>query len=178
MDIEHDSSLPYRILSQRKARAFHFSIDLSKTQTPIRRTRIPGQGSAFGRRARRRQRKHQGLRRMVCDPARLVMVLLMNMAVEHGHMLERSEQLDYPVSVARGPVPLRVEIEQRAVREQNQRLAAIELRKIARQPLQLFFTDQCRGIRYIVEHNEVNALMIERVVRSAEELAERLATVK
>ena len=56
---------------------------------------------------------------MVIDMAGLEMMLLMNMAVEHGHFRMLQKNLDRLHAVASPPIPLGMEFEQRPVRQHD-----------------------------------------------------------
>ena len=53
---------------------------------------------------------------MMGDMARHVVVLLVDVAVEHHDVLEGHQELDRLGAVSRGPVPLRLQVEQGPVR--------------------------------------------------------------
>ncbi len=52
------------------------------------------------------------------------------------------------------------------------------LLQVGAQPLQLLLADRRHRIGHVVDHDEMHALVVERVVRLAEELLERLAVVE
>ena len=110
-------------------------------------------------------------------PGHLV-VLLMDVAVEHRHIAVRHEQLDRFGAVACGPVPLRGQIEQRAVREDDDAGIFGLLLQVLGQPGQLHRAQAGAGIADVVEHDAVHALVFKGVVGGAEELLEGLAVVQ
>ena len=107
---------------------------------------------------------------MVLDVRSLEVMLLVNVAVEHGDIAVGHEELDRLIAVARRPVPLRVKRKERPVREHHDARVALLLAEIVREPGQLLIADARRGVGDVIERDEVHALVIEGVVRRAEEL--------
>jgi hypothetical protein len=101
-----------------------------------------------------------------------------DVAVEDRHRVVRLEQLHHGGAVAREPLPLRLEIEERPVREDDDRRRLRVAREIVLQPRQLLGTDGRLAEGDVVERDEVDAAVIERVVRLAEVLAEQRAAVE
>ena len=112
------------------------------------------------------------------DVAGHVVVLLMDVAVENGHVGIRHQRVDHRLPVARSPVPIRSEVEERAMGENDDRLLLAELGEIGFQPGQLLVTDDRAGIGNVVDDDEMNALVIEGIVELAEEFLERLALIE
>src|SRR4029077_7750810 len=81
-------------------------------------------------------------------------------------------------AIGRGPVPVGREVEQRTMREPDDGRVLVELLEAGAEPLKLLAPDTPLGIGHVVEHDEVHALVIERVMRLAEELLERLTLVE
>src|SRR5205809_7631801 len=67
----------------------YVSFDISQAEPLVGRTRVPRYWCFLGHGAGSRQRKHKGLCRMMCYVARHLVVLLMNVPVEHRHILVR-----------------------------------------------------------------------------------------
>src|SRR6202008_4090399 len=107
------------------------------------------------------------------DRAGLEVVLLMNVAVEHGDVVARLQDLDRLGPVRGGPVPLRVEVEQRPMREYDDARVFRLALEVGLEPGELLVSDRGAGIGYIVDRDEVHALVIEGPVRLAEEILER-----
>src|SRR5438094_508482 len=81
-------------------------------------------------------------------------------------------------AVGRRPVPVGGEVEQRAVREHDDRGFLVELPEVGTEPLDLVVAQLAPRIGDVVEHDEVHALVIERVLGLAEELLERRGAVE
>ncbi len=107
-----------------------------------------------------------------------MVVLLVDVAVEHGGVLVRHQELDRLDAVARRPVPVGLEVEQRPVRQHDDRLRLVELLEVGGQPGELRLAEAAGRIRDVVERDEVHALVVEGVVRLAEELLVGLALVE
>ena len=107
-----------------------------------------------------------------------MVMLLVDMAVEHRDVAVRHQDVDDLRAVARGPIPLWIEIEQRPVREHDDARVARLFRQVVGQPLALRLAHHPGRIGHVVEHDGVQALVIERVVRGPEQLAECLARVQ
>ncbi len=103
-------------------------------------------------------------------PGHLV-VLLVDVAVEHRHVRVRHQQVDHLCAVARGPVPLRIEIEQRPVREHHDGRMRGHRAQVRRQPCQLRLAHARGRVRHVVDGDEMHALVIEGVVCAAEQFA-------
>src|SRR4051812_34298570 len=101
---------------------------------------------------------------------RLVYVVAMNVAVKDGHVLEWREHVEHGVAVAREPFPVRPQIEERTMREDDDRRRVRITGDVARQPRQLLRADFRLAARHVVERDEMHAAVIERVVRLAEEV--------
>src|SRR5439155_24452095 len=114
----------------------------------------------------------------MCDCAVLVVVTWKIVAVENGHVGLRNQGVDYRLPVAGSPVPIRSEVEERAVGEDDDRLALPKLGKVGFQPAELLVADGRRRVRNVVDDDEVDALVIEGVMELAEELLEGLALVE
>ncbi len=110
-------------------------------------------------------------------PGHLV-VLLMDVSVEHRHVLVRHQEFDRLGAVARRPVPLRREVEQRPVSQDDDRRAALLLLQVRGEPRQLLVADQGARVGDVVQRDEMHAFVVEAVVGGAEELLERLAIVE
>src|SRR3954464_7271937 len=104
------------------------------------------------------------------DVSGLLVMFLMDVPIEHGHVWMNHQNLYRFGSVPRGPVPRGRQVEQRAMRENNQRNGFFDERKISLKPLQLCFADIRAGIRDVVEHNKMDAFVIEGIVRFTEQL--------
>ena len=109
------------------------------------------------------------------DVARHAMMFLVDVAIKDRHVRMREQNFDGLGAVARRPVPLGVKIEQRPVGEYDDTGVAGLGREVGGYPRELFGANRTRWIRDIVEHQEVHALVIERVMRRSEKFLERLA---
>src|SRR6266550_3402157 len=127
---------------------------------------------------RRGQRKHEPLGGVVRDVPGHLMVLLMDVPVEDGHVLVGHERLDRRRAVARRPVPVGSEVEERAVGEHDDRRFLVVLPEVGAEPLDLVVAQLAGRVGDVVDHDEVHALVIERVMRLAEELLERLGPIE
>src|SRR6185312_10387332 len=83
--------------------------------------RVPRERRALGRRAWRGQRKNEGSRCMVRDAPGLVMMLLVDVPVEDRDRIVPREDVERARAVGGRPVPIGVQIEERAVREDDER---------------------------------------------------------
>src|SRR6185312_9184649 len=99
------------------------------------------------------------------------------MAIEDGRGLEGGQQVDDLRTVAGEPVPVRLQVPQRTMREDDNRLTAIERLQIASQPCELFVAHQAFRVRDVVQRNEMDSLVIEALMGDAEILLERRAPV-
>jgi hypothetical protein len=71
------------------------------------------------------------------------------------------------------PVPVRGEVEERAVGQNDDRLLARQPFQVLAQPANLRVAENGLRVGDIVEHDETDALVVERVVQVAEVLAGR-----
>src|SRR3984957_20059517 len=104
---------------------------------------------------------------MMGDVTRHVVVFLMDMAIERRHIRERHEQFDRLAAVARRPLPLREEVEQRSMRKDDDPRRRVQRLKLRSEPSELLIT-QTAGIGHIVQGNKVNTFMLESVLGVAE----------
>src|SRR5438270_7853553 len=167
----HDRELGQLVLAA-------LGLDLPEAEPAVRLRRIPCNRRALGHRARRGLRKDERLRRVVLDVRGLEVMLLVDVPIEHGRVPVRHEELNGLIAVARRPVPLRVEREERPVREYDDAAVARLLGEVRGEPGELLVADAARRIGDVVERDEVHALMREAVVRRTEELAIRLAVIE
>src|SRR5579883_951161 len=130
--------------------------------------RVPGRGL----------REDQRLRRMMGDMARHVVMLLVDVAVEHHDVLVGHHDVDRLGAVGRGPVPVRHQVEQRAMGEHHDAVVRLALLEVGREPGELLVAQLRRRIGDVVEGDEVHALVVEGPVRVPEELLERLTLVE
>src|SRR5882672_5103170 len=172
------SGLRHRVFGDPVRGLFDFRIHFAETESPVGLRRIPGHGLALGLRSGRDQREDQRLRRVVRDMPGHLMVLLVDVAVEHGHVAIRHQELERLGAVARRPVPLRHEIEQRPVSEDDDGRVLVLLGEIRLDPRELGLADARRGVANVVDGDEVNALVIEAVMARPEEFLPRLAVVE
>jgi len=112
------------------------------------------------------------------DAARHHVMLLVDVAVEHGDVLATAQHVDHLRAVARRPVPLRREIEQWPVREQDDARVLRLAVNIGGKPRDLLGADAAGRVRHVIERDEMHALVIERVVGLAEALLEGRARMK
>jgi hypothetical protein len=83
----------------------------------------------------------------------------------------RSQQRDHLRAVAGEPVPFGLQVPQRLVGEDDERLHRVERLQVAGQPSELGFADPLR-IGHIVQRDEMDALVVEAPVRRAERFLE------
>src|SRR6478736_2193752 len=132
--------------ADREARSLVFGLDLAEAKTLVRMRGIPRHGLALRLRHRRGQREDERLRRVVRDVPGHVVVFLVDVAIEHGDVLERHQHLDCLGAVARRPVPLGREVEERPVREHHDARVLGLRREILREPSELLVADARGGI--------------------------------
>ena len=102
----------------------------------------------------------------------------MDVAIQNRHCFVGREQVHHVVAVAREPFPFRFEIEKRTMGEDDDRRRLRKSREIFFQPRDLFSADGGTSKGHVVEGDEMNAAMIERVMRLAEVFAEERAAVE
>src|ERR1700677_2554986 len=102
----------------------------------------------------------------------------MNMSVEHGHVLIRCQRVHHFVAVAGEPFPFGLEVEQRTMREYDNGRGFRKAGEIGLHPGELRGTDLGPSGRYVIECDEVNAAMIERVMGGTDEFTEHHPTVE
>jgi len=107
-----------------------------------------------------------------------MMMLLMDMSVEHCYILVGRQDVDRLGTIIGRPVPCGVKIEQGTMRENNDWLRFVVFSQIVMQPLQLIFSNKSVWIRDIVERDEMDALVIKAVVANAEHALVRFAIVE
>ena len=107
-----------------------------------------------------------------------MVMLLMNVAVEDRDIWKRHETLDHGHSIASRPVPLRIEIEQRTMRQRHDGRLAFQLLEVCLQPFELRFADDRLRIGDVVKGDEMHALVIEGVVKISKEFLVGFTTVK
>jgi hypothetical protein len=115
---------------------------------------------------------------MVYDATHRAMVLLVDVTVEDrgaAVLLERGDRLG---AVLRGPVPVRVQVEERAVREGDHRRGEGRGREVGAQPSELRLAEGGGGLGHVVERDEMDATVVEAAVEVAEVLAVRLAAIE
>src|SRR5439155_3956589 len=88
------------------------------------------------------------------------------------------EEVDRLRAVACRPIPLRIEIEERPVREDDDARVPGLRRQIRLQPGKLLAPDARRRVGYVVDRDEMDALVVEAVVARAEKLLPRLPVVE
>ena len=110
--------------------------------------------------------------------ARLVMVLLVDMAVKNRQVLIGHQDLDGLVAIAGCPIPFRRKVKQGSVRQHDDRRILVVLGKIGTKPLKLCIADLRTRIRDVVHCDEMHSLVIEREIGRPEEFLEGSATVE
>ena len=115
---------------------------------------------------------------MVLDLAGGVVIGAVDVPVEHGDIVVGREDVHDRVAVGGEPLPVGAQVEQRTMGEDDDRRRLRVARQVAFQPRRLRRADDRLAERDVVEGHEVNAAMIERVVRLAEVLAEERAAVE
>src|SRR5579863_9648295 len=102
----------------------------------------------------------------------------MNMAVKHGYVFVGCERVHHVVAVAREPFPFGLEVKQRPMGEHDDRGALRKAREIRLHPSELRRSDLGPPGRNVVERDEMDAAMIERVVGRPHVLAEHVTAVE
>ena len=115
---------------------------------------------------------------MMFDAPGCMVMLLMDVAVEHGHVVAPLQDLDRLRAVGGRPVPLWIEVEQRPVGEDDDTGVLRLALEIRGQPRELVLADRRPGIRDVVERDEMHPFVIEGVMGRAEEFLEGLAVVE
>src|SRR5262249_5916134 len=133
--------------------------DVSIAQPLIWCRSIPRHRSLLRHGTRSRQREHQRLSRVMSDVARHMMVLLVDMPVEYGHILVRHQRIDHALGVGSRPVPLRIEIEQRSMRQHDYGGIGFQRLQVCLEPLQLRVPDYRSRIGHVIEDYEMDSLM-------------------
>src|SRR6266568_1383480 len=107
-----------------------------------------------------------------------VVVLAMDVAVQHGHVLVGREEVHGLVAVRGEPLPVGPEVEERPVGEDHDRRRLREAGQVLGQPRPLLGTDLGPGPRDVVEGDEVHTSVVEGVVRRTEHVAVQLSGVQ
>src|SRR6201993_4334094 len=138
------------------------------------------EGHRFLHRRRRRvgESEDQRSSRVHFRSAGLVKVLAMNMAVEHGYVFVRCERVHHLVAVAGEPFPLGLEIEQRTMRKHDDGRGFRKAGEIGLHPGELRRSYLGPAGGDVIECDEVNAAMVERVMGGTDEFTEHHATVE
>src|SRR5450631_56973 len=149
-----------------------------ETKSFERMRRIPGNRLSLWLGAGGRKGKYQRFGRVVRNAPGHLVVFLVDMSKEHRHVLVGRHDVDRLDRVCGRPIPARIQVEQGAMREDDDRLRLVVPGQIGVHPLQLVFADQSIGIRDVVERNKMHALMIEAVVARSEHVSVHLAVVE
>jgi hypothetical protein len=150
----------------------------AQPEVPERSLAVEGDGFLVGRLGRVREGEDQRTGGQVAGAADLVQVLAVDVAVEDGDVLEWVEQLHHRVAIAGEPLPLRLEIEERPVGEDDDGGSPGEARQVLSQPGQAGRAHLGPRPRDVVDGDEVHPLVIEGVAGLPEELAEERAAVE
>lgn len=102
----------------------------------------------------------------------------MDVPVEHHDVAVGHQEFDRSGAVSGGPVPGGLQVEQLAMRQHDDAVVGFALLEIGRQPGELCVAQPGARIGNIVEHDEMHALVVERVMRRAEEFPVGLAGVE
>src|SRR6266446_3174193 len=167
-----------RKLGELEIGVLHFRLDVAVAKALIGMRRVPWHRGALRLRAGDGQRKHQSLGGVVRDMPGHLVVLLMDVPIEHRDMRVWQQQIDRLRTVARSPIPLRIQIEQGTVREDDDVRILRLLFEVRRKPLQLLLADQRARVRYVVQGDKMHALVVERVMRLAEKLLIRFTAIE
>src|SRR5258708_1966517 len=89
----------------------------------------------------------------------------MNVAVENGDALVWRQDVHDVAAVSREPFPLRLEIKERPMGEDDDRRSLRVARQILLQPGDLFGADDRLAVRDVIERDEVRSTMVEGVMR-------------
>jgi len=106
----------------------------------------------------------------MCDVTGCKVIYLVNVPVEHGDLGVRIQNVDRRLTVARRPVPLGRKIKKGTMGKYDHRRVGVLLGQILFEPCELIIAERGARIGDIVEHDEMNALVIERVIRVTKEL--------
>src|SRR5690349_7460329 len=107
-----------------------------------------------------------------------VLVVTMNVSVQNGYVFIRRKQVHRFVAVACEPFPIRTQIEQRPMCENNDRRSLRESRQVVFQPRKLICAQFRLRPGNVVESDEMHAFVVERIVRFAEVFTEEHALVE
>ena len=145
---------------------------LAPADAMIRGRGIPGQWRLLRLGTRRWQGIQRGARRDMHDVAGHVSMLLMNVTVEDRGGFERREKFNDLCPVACEPIPIRLQVPERPVREDDNRLGAVERLQIAGEPGELVFSHHSLRVRHVIQCHKMDALVVEALVRNAKVLLE------
>ena len=112
------------------------------------------------------------------DVSVIQFVIAMNVAIQHGDIFIRCEGVHHVIAVAREPFPVGLQVEERAVGEDDDGSGAWKSRQVIAQPAKLFRADLGLGARNVVEPDEVYAAVVKRIMCFAEVLAKQYAAIK
>src|SRR5437899_6953868 len=115
---------------------------------------------------------------MVRYVARHLVVLLMNVPVEDGYILVRHQRINHHGAILGGPVPIGIEIEEWPVRQHNDARIRLLLPQVGFEPVELRLANDSPRIGDIIEHYEMDVLVIKCVIEFAEELLIRIPTIE
>src|SRR5690348_1618725 len=113
--------------------------------------------------------KDQRARAIVMNCTHLVLVIPMNVSIKHSDVVVGGENVHDLIAIAGEPFPVRTEIEQWTVCENDDRRSLRETGQIFFQPRQLFSANFRLGAGNVVERHEMDAAVIERVERLAKD---------
>jgi hypothetical protein len=108
----------------------------------------------------------------------LVLVIAMDVSLQHGYIFIGRENVHHVVAIAGKPLPFRLQIEQGPVSEDDNGSHFRKAGKVLLQPGQLLRPDLGLRSRDVIERDEVDPAMIERVVGFLEKLAVELSAVQ
>ena len=153
-------------------------LDSAEAQALVRMRWVPRNGGRLRFRSWGRKREHQRLCRVVGNVARHEVMFLMNVAVEDSDARERLKHLDHGGSIPGAPLPIRIQVKERSVREHDDARRRVQADQVLFQPPELLFAEEAAWVRDVIEDDEVNAAMIKRVVRRAEQALVNAAEVE
>src|SRR5580765_704036 len=125
-----------------------------------------------------REPEDQGPSPVVMYAAGFVLVVAMNVAVQHSNVVVGRQNVHHVITVAREPFPIGPEVEERTMREYDDGRRFRKTREIFLQPGQLFGTHLWLGAGNVIESYKMHAAVIEGVITLAEEFAVERAAVE
>src|SRR5579872_2718783 len=92
-----------------------------------------------------------------------MVVIAMDVSVQHRHVLERGQYVHHVVAVAGEPLPVGFQVEERTVGEYHDRCLLMETRQVFLQPCDALSADFGPRAGYVIECNKMHTVHIKRV---------------